>query len=62
MHFMFSGRKTTNLLQNKYKLIVLLIKYLEQKVEINEVKKRNIILKEEKLKLEIELLKKKMQM
>lgn len=34
-------------------------KLVEQEVEINMVRKRNIVLKEEKLKLEIELLNKK---
>jgi len=66
MH-LFSGRKksrtaeATNLLQHKDRLVEMQIKCLEQEFEINEVKKRNVILEEERLKLEIELLKKKVQ-
>jgi len=65
---MFLGKKksrtaeATNLLQHKDQLVALQMKCLEQEVVINEIKKRNILLEEEKLKLEIELLKKKLQM
>lgn len=63
----FSGQKksrtveATKLLQHKDQLTELQIKCLEQEFEINEVKKRNVILEEQKLKLEIELLKKNLQ-
>jgi len=52
----------TKLLHHKDQLIELQIKCLEQEFEMNEVKKRNVILEEQKLKLEIELLKQKLQM
>jgi len=52
---MFLERKTTNYLQHKDKLVALQIKRLEQEVEINKVKKRNVILEEEKLKLKVNL-------
>lgn len=66
MHF-FSGKKksrtveATKLLHHKDQLTELQIKCLEQEFEMNEVKKRNLILEEQKLKLEIELLKQKLQ-
>lgn len=62
---MFSGKKksrtaeATYLLQHKnHQLLTLQIRCLEQEVEINKVKKKNVISEEGKLKLEIELLKK----
>lgn len=67
-YIFFSGKKTsrtveaTKLLEHKDQLTELQIKCLQQEFEINEVKKRNVILEEQKLKLEIELLKKNLQM
>jgi len=51
--------EATNLLQKKDKLVDLQIKALEQEIGINDVRKRNAILKEEKMKLEIQFLKTK---
>lgn len=51
--------EATKLLTNRDKLVEQQIKNLTQEFEINEVKKRNLILEEHKLLLEIELLKKK---
>ncbi|XP_050058394.1 uncharacterized protein LOC126550608 isoform X1 [Aphis gossypii] len=46
--------EATKLLNHKDQLTELQIKCLEQEFKINEVKKRNVILEEQKLKLEIE--------
>lgn len=59
-HFKSRSAEATNLLQQKDKLVGLQIKALEQEIGINNVRKRNAILKEEKMKLEIELLKTKL--
>jgi hypothetical protein len=45
-------------LQQKGRLLELKIKCLEQEVDINNVIKRNVLLKEEKMKLQINILKK----
>ena len=65
--FFFRKKKSrtveaTKLLQHKDQLTEWQIKCLQQEFEINEVKKRTVILEEQKLKLEIELLKQKLQM
>jgi len=61
LHFFFKKKsrtvEATKLLHHKDHLTELQIKCLEKKFEINEVKKRNVILEDQKLKLEIELLK-----
>lgn len=49
---------TTQLLHSRDRLVQLQIKCFEQKYEINEMKKMNILLEKQKLLLEIELLKK----
>lgn len=59
-HFKSRSAEATNLLQQKDKLVDLQIKALEQEIAINYVRKKNAILKEEKMKLEIELLKTKL--
>lgn len=51
--------EATTLLQNKDRLVELQIKCLEQEFEINKIKKTNVALKEKKMLLEIEVLKKK---
>lgn len=64
---MLSGKKKslnaeeTNLLHHKYQLLALQIKCLEQEVEINEERKKNLVLERKKIKLEIEILEKKVQ-
>lgn len=57
--FKSRSAEATKLLTNRDKLVEQQIKNLTQEFEINEVKKRNVILEEHKLLLEIELLKKK---
>eukprot|EP00102_Acyrthosiphon_pisum_P020647 XP_016657857.1 PREDICTED: uncharacterized protein LOC100568525 [Acyrthosiphon pisum] len=54
--------EATNSLQHKDQLVTLQMKCLEQEVVINEVRKRNMLLEETKLKLEIQLLQKQLQM